>query len=75
MLKKIKLYIVPFLSIIVIISFLFFTKPAESPTGMAVLDINATQDRSITAKVTLKLSKNELIPEDSLVVVMLDDRE
>ncbi len=73
MLKKIQLYIVPFLSLLIVFGFLFFTKP--TPTGMAILDINSSPDRSITAKVTLKLSSNELIPEDSLVVVMLDDRE
>ena len=73
MLKKIQIYILPLISLVVIISFLLATKP--SPTGMAVLEINATPDRAITAKVTLKLSKNELIPEDALVVVILDDRE
>ncbi len=73
MLKKIQLYVVPFFSILIIIGFFIFTKP--TPTGMTVLDINATTERTITAKVTLKLSKNELIPESALVIVMLDDRK
>lgn len=73
MLKKIRLYIVPFLSIVIILFFLFFFKTPETPTGLTALDI--TEERTITAKVTLKLSKNELIPEDSLVIVMLDDKE
>ncbi len=72
MLKKIKIYILPFISLIVIISFLIATKP--SPTGMAIIDIEP-QESSVTAKVTLKLSKNELIPEDALVFVILDDKE
>lgn len=73
MLKKIQIYIVPVLSLLTIMGFFFFTKP--TPTGMAILDINSSPDMSITAKVTLKLSKNELIPENALVIVTLDDRE
>lgn len=73
MVKKIRIYILPFISLIIIIGFFIFTKP--TPTGMAVLDINSSPERTITAKVTLKLSKNELIPESALVIVMLDDRK
>ncbi len=75
MLKKIQLYIVPILSLIIFATIFTFTKPTLGPTGMAVSDINPTDERTVTAKVTLKLSKNELIPKDSLVMVSLDDRE
>lgn len=75
MLKKIQFYIVPLISLIIIFSFLIFTKQTESPVGMAVLDIDTIPENSVTAKVTLKLSKNELIPENALVIVMLDDKK
>ena len=72
--KRILPYLLPIITILIILSILFI-RPAITTslvTGKAIFNPNT---KILTAKITISLDPVDIIPEDSLIIIKLDDKE
>jgi len=68
-------FILPITSVLIIALFLIFAKPTT--TGLTVLETdnaNISEERTLEADVVLKTKEKEILPENTLIVVTINDK-